>query len=142
MALWIARKLLQPISVEQLDLPLKGEAMFDVGDGGLGFQLELYRWADTFKENSLDRAEQVLRTQVGRLADDNRQLVAYAERLERELKERNEQLAASQAALADARERLAYEERSSRNIALARLDRAKERERERDREKAARSQQP
>lgn len=115
--------------------------MFDVGDGGLGDQLAMYRIADALKASAQYSRDVNLEIYANRVAADNRQLVAYAERLERELKERTEQLAASQAALADARARLADERETSRNIAIARLDRAKERELERDREKAARSQQ-
>lgn len=102
--------------------------MFHVEDGGLGEQIALDRFADAFNDAMAARRELKQAVSVEHLAAHNRELVAFAHGLERELKVRDEQLAVAQAALADCQARLADQIAWEAAGHLARLERLKRRD--------------
>lgn len=75
--------------------------MFDFrDDGGLGFQLSMYRLIDDLSEARQIGRENALTDQVDRLRAGYNRLLTYAQGVERDLEERNRQLSAVQNDLA------------------------------------------
>ncbi len=121
--------------------------MFDHGsDGGLGFQLSMYRLIDDFDEAGRIGRENELLSRADRMRSEYNRLLAHAQALERALQERSQQLTAVQNDLAMKNQqlestqqelksvyaRVAFEASERRMEMIARQDRARERDRQRN----------
>ncbi len=121
--------------------------MFDHGsDGGLGFQLSMYRLIDDFDEAGRIGRENALLSRADRMRSEYNRLLAHAQALDRALQERNQQLAAVQNDLAmkdqqlvsmqqelkSVTERLTFERTVWRDNMIVQQDRARARARERN----------
>ena len=104
--------------------------MFDFGDnGGLGFQLSTYRLIDGMRDNHRRVAEAVQQDRQWQQAQaDYNRLLAYAHGLERDLEQRNQQLASTQQELAQVKAAFATEQRIAHEMIIARQNLAKARE--------------
>ena len=103
--------------------------MFDyVSDGGLGFQLSMYRLLDDFDEARRMGREDVLSARAEQLRSAYNRMLAYAQGLERDLEQRNQQLASTQQELAQVKATYANEQHVARQMMIARQDLAKARE--------------
>lgn len=106
--------------------------MFDhVSDGGVGFQLSMYRLLDDFEDARRMGSEAVLLAKSERLRSEYNRLLAYAQGLERDLNQRNQQLAKTQEELARVQAAYAHEQWEERQMMIVRQDRARAREQER-----------
>ena len=121
--------------------------MFDYGsDGGVGFQLSMYRLIDDLDEAGRVGRETAIQDQLSSMRSNYNQLLTQAQSIERVLQERNQQLVALQSELALRNQQLeatkqeltAVYERNAFEAEMRRLDmisvqdRARARRRERD----------
>ena len=121
--------------------------MFDyVGDGGIGFQLSMYRLIDDLDQVGSIGRENALLTQNDTMRSNYNRLLTQAQAIERALQERNQQVVALQNELAARsqqlestkqelqalHERNAFEASRRRMDMIAVQDRARARRRERD----------
>ena len=121
--------------------------MFDyVGDGGIGFQLSMYRLIDDLDQAGSIARENALLTQNDTMRSNYNRLLTHAQAIERALQERDQQVVALQNELAArsqqlestkqelqaVHERNAFEATRRRMDMIALQDFARARKRERD----------
>ena len=111
-------------------------SLFGSGDGGLGFQLSMDRLLDAFAESRQVTREGVLIAQLNHLRAKYNSLLEYAQQVERDLAQRDQQLATTQQELAQVQAAYDYDREEARRMMIVRQNRLRERERERDAERA------
>ena len=112
-------------------------SLFGSGDGGVGFQLCMYRTFDAFRSLRQANREDVLHAHFEHLRAKYNSLLEYAQQVERDLAQRDQQLATTQQELARVQAAYDYDRDYDHRMMIVRQNRFRERERERERERDA-----